>query len=361
MIETEALSEDVKARMRISYALKRVPSACLARLAPLPAAPETGDIVLARVEKIGKNGGLELPTGRRATLHEGDLIAVVFGNRYATHQFEGYARADGDRCHMLSMGGLCGMVQSKHGGVAEPTKLRLLGALADDSGRVLHLRDFGLPATPVAQRPGVIAVCGSSMDSGKTHTTMSLIVGLRAQGYRVAGIKLTGTSAGRDVWSMVDAGACIGLDFVDGGFPSTYLTSLNDLELLHEVLVTQAGDHGAEWAVVEIADGLFQRETAALLRSPSFTATVNAWVLAASEPMAAAAAVTTLRGWGIEPVAISGVVSMSPLGMRETEAETGLSCFTAQALQAGALNGHFDAALASTLAQHTQASVAAGE
>src|SRR5256886_12837202 len=34
---------------------------------------------------------------------KGDLLAVVFGNRYATRQFEGYARADGEDCDLLSM------------------------------------------------------------------------------------------------------------------------------------------------------------------------------------------------------------------------------------------------------------------
>lgn len=360
MAETVALSDEMKARMRTSYALKRAPAQSLARLAGVPTEPRSGDIVLARVEKIGKNGGLELPTGRRATLHVGDLFAAVFGNRYATHQFEGYARADGDRCHMLSMGGLCGMVESKHLGVAEPTKLRLLGALAGEDGRPLHLREFALPVAPVSQRPRVIVVCGSSMDSGKTYTTMSLIVGLQRLGHRVAGIKLTGTSAGRDVWSMVDAGACVGLDFVDAGFPATYLCSLDELLDIYDILVSQAAAHGADWAVIEIADGLFQRETAALLQSPRFTATVNAWMLAAGEPMAAAAGVTTLRGWGIEPVAISGVVSMSPLGIQEAQSATGLSCLSASALQSGALNDQFIAAVSGDIASD-QAPVAAGE
>src|SRR5437868_3400675 len=99
------LNAEIRANMRISYALRRVPETSFASLLPPPELPEPGDIALTRVEKIGKNTNLELASGRRCSMHEGDLIAVVFGNRYATRQFEGYARIDGDRCDLLSMGG----------------------------------------------------------------------------------------------------------------------------------------------------------------------------------------------------------------------------------------------------------------
>src|SRR5712691_322763 len=106
------LTDEMKANLRIPYALRRVPPTRFASLLPLPEAPQPGDIVLARLEKVGKNAHLELTDGRRCTLHEQDLLAVVFGNRYAPRQFEGYARANGDRCDLLSIGGLCGLVKS---------------------------------------------------------------------------------------------------------------------------------------------------------------------------------------------------------------------------------------------------------
>jgi hypothetical protein len=176
------------------------------------------------------------------------------------------------------------------------------------------------------------------MDAGKTHTVMSLIMGLRKQGLGVAGIKLTGTATGKDTWNMLDAGACVALDFVDGGFPSTYLSTFDELLHLYDLLISRAAAEGASWVVVEIADGLLQRETAALLQHPGFAASVDAWIFAAGDPLAAAGGISVLRGWGIEPLAISGVVSMSPLGMNETQAATQLPCFTAGELQSGALN-----------------------
>jgi hypothetical protein len=294
--------------------------------------------VLAKLEKIGKNATLELANGRRCNLHEGDLLAVVFGNRYATLQFEGYARSSGDSCDLLSMGGLCGLVESKHAKAAEPSKLRLLGAIGDFNGSPLNLRDFSLAPLSQPNHPNVVVVCGTSMDAGKTHTVMSLIMGLRKQGLATAGIKLTGTATGKDTWNMLDAGACIALDFVDGGLPSTYLSTLDELLHLYDLLISRAAGAGASWVVVEIADGLLQRETTALLQHPGFAGSVGAWVFAAGDPLAAVGGVALLRTWAIEPLAISGVVSMSPLGLKETQTATQIPCLTASELQSGTLN-----------------------
>ena len=342
---TAVLADKIKTSVRISYALRRIPQERLACLLPCSEPMQPGDLALARLEKIGKNTRLELANGRLCTLHEGDLLAVVFGNRYATQQFEGYAQADGECCDLLSMGGVCGLVKSKHASVAEPSKLRLLGALGDADRRPLRLRDFTLPPTSAPKPPHVLVVCGTSMDAGKTYTAMSLIIGLQRQGYSAAGIKLTGTATGRDTWSMLDAGACIALDFVDGGFPSTYLATLEELLELYSRLLAYAAAQGATWVVVEIADGLLQRETAALLQTSCFTATVSAWVFAASDPLAAVGGLQVLRGWGIEPLALSGLVSMSPLSLWEAQAATGLTCLTARELQNGELNARLPAAV----------------
>lgn len=332
------LTDEEKRDMRVSYALRWVPSRCMSALLPCPRVPRAGDIMLARLDKIGKNATLELANGRRCTLHEGDLLAVVFGNRYATLQFEGYAKSNGPCCDLLSMGGLCGLVESKHAKAAEPSKLSLLGAIGDVNGQPLNLREFALTHVDSVSQPRVVVVCGTSMDAGKTHTAMSIIRGLHKQGHQVAGIKLTGTATGKDTWNMLDAGACVALDFVDGGFPSTYLSTIDELLSLYGLLISRAGAAGASWVVVEIADGLLQCETAALLQHPGFTASVDAWVFAAGDPLAAAGGVSVLRSWGIEPLAISGVVSMSPLGMKETQTATQLTCLSASELQSGALN-----------------------
>ena len=145
LVEAIPLAADWKRDMRVPYGLRRVPPSTISSLLPLAASPQEGRLALARLEKLGKNTGLEMVDGRRCALHEGDLLAVVFGNRYATAQFEGYVGADGDRCDLLSMGGLCGLFKSKHANVLDPTRLRLLGFLGDADGLPLCLEKFALP------------------------------------------------------------------------------------------------------------------------------------------------------------------------------------------------------------------------
>jgi len=341
------LSTQLGTVIKVPYALRRIPAATQVSLLPFAGDPRAGDIALARVEKIGKNTAVELADGRRCGLHEADLLAVVFGNRYASRQFEGYAGAVGDCCDLLSMGGLCGVAKSKHASLADPTKLRILYTIGDCAQQPLQLGNFAVPQTRAVDRPRVVGVCGTSMDSGKTHTAMSLIKGLGRQNCRVAGIKLTGTAAGRDTWTMRDAGAFLALDFVDGGLASTFMCALPELLNLHKLLVNHAASQGAEWVVIEVADGLLQRETAALLQNTRFAESVDSWVFAASEALSAVGGVALLRSWGIRPLAMSGLLSMSPLDMREAELATGLECLTATQLQ----TGHLNARLSETVAQ----------
>src|SRR5882757_1894963 len=141
-----SLTQEMKTKIRIPYVLRRVPEAAFAHLLPVLDLPAIGDVALAEVKQIGKNTALELNNGRRCALHPGDLLAVAFGNRYATMQFEGYARVQDGECDLLSMGGLCGIVQSKHDGVSGPTKLRILGALGNQHQQPLSSLDFSISA-----------------------------------------------------------------------------------------------------------------------------------------------------------------------------------------------------------------------
>jgi hypothetical protein len=337
---TILLSEETKAYMKVAYIARRVPRAALHTQLAVPSNPSSGDVVLARVEKIGKNTTLELVEGRRCTLHEGDLAVLAFGNRYATLQFEAYARSDGDRCDLLSMGGLCGLVESRHDSVSEPSKLRIIGAIGDETGTPVRLSDHALSPvlSPRRAAPRVIGVCGTSMDAGKTYAVRSSILGLRRQGLRVAAIKLTGTASGRDKFSMLDAGAAPAFDFIDAGYPSTYLCSIEELMDIYGILVSQATAQRADCIVIEIADGLVQRETTALLTNPRFTGSVNAWLLAANDAPGAVGAVSILKSWGITPLAVTGNASRSPLVRREVEAATGIACVPATDIESGELN-----------------------
>lgn len=302
------------------YSVRRVPPAAMSLLSP-DGVPRSGDLVLARVDKLGQHRHLELATGRRARLFPGDEIVLAYGNRYAPDQFEAEVPAGLGGCHMVAAGGIASQVLSRHHKISNATCITPLGLIASPSGQVLNLDQFALKRA--AMRPSPIptyGVVGTSMNAGKTETAAHIVRGLRLAGYTVGAAKLTGTGAGGDVWILKDAGASVVLDFTDAGFSSTYLASLADLEEILAILASQLYDAGVDCVVLEVADGLFQRETAMLLESRHFAQTVNGLVFASSDAMGTLAGTRWLQERGLPVLAVSGRMTASPLATREAQA-----------------------------------------
>jgi len=292
----------------------------------LERAPRPGDVVLARVESIGQHDGLQTPAGRRAKLHVGDEILVCYGNRYAVNQWEAVVPPTLAPCDLVAAGGVAGKVRSRHASARRPTGLVPLGLVVDEHGATVNLRQSALSAIRSLPTPGVpvIAVVGTSMDAGKTTTACAIISGLVRGGLRVAGIKVTGTGACGDYFQMLDAGASWVADFVDVGFVSTYQLEADQLLLAFTTLVGHACASGAEVIVLEVADGLVQRETTLLLNSAPFHAAVDAVLLAAGDSFGAKGAARWLLEAGLPLRAISGIVSSSTLSALEASELTGL-------------------------------------
>ena len=73
-----------------------------------------------------------------------------------------------------------------------------------------------------------------------------------------------------------------------------------------------------EYIVLEVADGIFQRETSLLLSDKKIQSRVNAWVFSCCDSLSAVGGLRILRDqYGIFPVALSGPVANSPLSIQE--------------------------------------------
>ncbi|WP_374969705.1 DUF1611 domain-containing protein [Terrabacter sp. BE26] len=296
--------------------------------------PKLGDLVLARVEKIGVHRHLEDVHGRRVVLYPGDLVVGALGNRYATDFFEGYLPA-GPRTHLLTAGGVIGDVASAHVRRDAPTELAIIASVSR-LGRALSLDDFVRAVGPAPATPGgVVVVVGSSMNAGKTTTASAIVRGWTRAGIRAGAGKVTGSGSGKDRWTYQDAGAHALLDFLDFGMPSTFGYPLERLRSTAFAIRDGLVADGAEAVVLEIADGLLQEETCGLLEGVPYLA--DAVVLAVSDALGAVAGVRVLADAGLRPVAISGLVSASPLASREAEAATGLPVLGVSELSNGAL------------------------
>lgn len=332
-VNLQSLFKRTLAHAKIPYAARRAQRDVFAGLVRDNRPPRAGDLVLARVDKIGQHKHLELANGRRARLFSGDEIILVYGNRYAPDQFEAEVPERLGVCHMAAAGGIAARVIAKHPKMGTPTTVDPLGFVTDDKGRVVNLEHFALgEVTQQKPRPFTIAVVGTSMNAGKTETATHIVHGLKRAGLRVGAAKVTGTGAGPDAWSMLDAGAFRVLDFGDAGLASTYLAGTATVEAAFNSLTDHLANDGAEAIVLEVADGVFQRETAALLKSKSFKEKVDAMIFASGDAMGSAQGVQWLHTEQLPIRALCGIVSASPLGAREASDATGLPVLTLEHL-----------------------------
>jgi len=291
-------------------------------------APQAGEVVLARVTSIGQHKRLESPVSRRQILFVGDEIVVAYGSRYAPDQFLAELPEDLGPAHLAAAGGLASRVVDQHAGISSATEIEPIGVLRDEHGPITLARAAAhsvvrgiasRPERPAHQVP-VIAVLGTSMNSGKSTVLAELAHGLTAAGLRVAAAKTTGTGAGNDYNLFLDAGAERVLDFTDFGYSSTFQVEFDEVRDLFLSMADElAGGAGARPDVVllEIADGVYQGETTRLLADEEFGRVVDRVVFSAGDALGAVGGVGALGALGRAPAFVSGVVTSSPLATAE--------------------------------------------
>lgn len=286
--------------------------------------PVAGDVALFKVICLGKHTRVSDETGRNRLILPGDYLLCAFGNRYATNQIEGYVPDSIQSVyHMLGQGGVVGIVKSLFKPIEKqgPTTLQLIGYATNENGEVLNTKqafeDNIRYLKPVGLQSKVILSVGTSMDSGKTTTAGYLCRGLSRAGYKTAYMKLTGTVFYKDPEFAVDCGANLAIDFSHFGFPSTYMCSETELLQLYYNLLKKLEPESPDFIVIEIADGLLQRETAMLLRNERFMETVFDVIFSAGDSMGLLYGLQWLKKLGITPFAVGGCFTISPLLMQE--------------------------------------------
>ncbi|MAG54861.1 MAG: hypothetical protein CMJ83_01065 [Planctomycetes bacterium] len=256
-----------------------------------------GDVVAVRVlTRKSTYDRLELTTGRFSTLKPGDVIAGALGHRRALMGYAGHipeTLAVGDVVNLLNIGGCLGICTSSNPDIGAPFECEVLG-------QVLHFpylgERIGVPANitqgadPIGdaldvQGVPVVAVVGTSMNSGKTFACSSLIQEFARRRLRVHAAKCTGVSLRRDVHAMADAGAAETRIFTDLGIVTTQRS--NAPALTKSMLTTLAATK-PDVIVLELGDGLMgDYGVDAILADESIKAALSAVVLAANDPVGA--------------------------------------------------------------------------
>jgi hypothetical protein len=295
------------------------------------ASPEQGDVVVGKVLSTGQHARIEIVGGREVLLRPGLFCALVLGRRYSTWEFHGEipeTLRPGDVFHLLNTGGISGVVYDKNQLAMNPTRLEFIGYLSHAEGKKQNISHYTLCPGEGNPLPTVIMVVGADMEVGKTTSAAWAIRELVQAGHKTTGVKLTGTSRMKDLLVMRDGGAAPILDFVDFGLPSTFGVQADVMARMFQQMRKAGAEKVCEYMVVEVADGLFQPETYAILTNESIMKDVSLVLFAAEDSVAAYGGSTFLKRIGHPPDLLTGLFTASPLKTREVQSHCSTPIFS---------------------------------
>lgn len=301
---------------------------------------QEGDVIAVRLLTNKSNYNLlELVTGRMSTLKEGDVIAGALGHRNAVQGYAGIIPTElktGDKVNLLNMGGVLGICQSYSPLVGPPHQCEVIGSVLSfpninsRTGVPANI-STGCPPLDANLSSGcpVIAVVGTSMNSGKTEACLTIIQQLVRQGLKVAAAKTTGVSLRRDILGMQDAGAQEVMVFTDLGVVTT---QNSNAPALTKTMLNRLNQSKPDVIVLELGDGLIgDYGVSAILSDPEISKSLTNVVLAAADPVGAWGGVTLLTDrHQITPSLVTGPATDNIAGTKSIERETGIKSLNAR-------------------------------
>ncbi len=263
---------------------------------------------------------MELPSGRMSKLKKGDIVAVALGQRRALKGFVGdlpKSLKAGDIIHLLNFGGVAGECTSANTKeVGDPMRIRILGGITR-KGKQLNIKQKMLfkPTSTMKSDIPLIIVTGTSMDSGKTTVATEIIKTLTHMGMKLAGTKLTGVGALRDLYKMQDYGVYNAVSFVDAGITST--ANIDDAAMVEMTkgAIEYLSKDKPDAIIVEFGDGLMGHYGVdAILKTPEIQKNVRLHIGCAGDPIGAIGLARGCAAIGVPIDVISGPVTDNEVG-----------------------------------------------
>ena len=311
---------------------------------PLDRKPEIGDVAYGRIIRLGEHKSLENGQGRIHNIYKGTKALFVFGHRYAPDAYEGLIPEENyHEVDLMARSGLIGKVITKSGKVIDPTRIELLGYACNERGKVINTRDYSIVSPKVSEkkypRSKLILVVGTAMNSGKSAAAAACCWTLNVAGREVRAAKITGTASLKDILNMNDAGATRYADFSFMGYPSTYMLEEGEMLSIFNSIDLKYANNKENYWVVELADGINQRETAMLLHSEEVRKRIHKLIFCAADAFGAIGGLEVLKNhFNLVPDAISGVCSSSPLHIKELQQYTDIPIFNSMNIQGDLLS-----------------------
>ncbi len=286
--------------------------------------------VLVAVEILNDKSSynrLELASGRMARVRSGDVVVGALGHRKALFGYAGHVPdsvTPGEVLQLLNIGGVLGVCDSVNAAMGRPFDARVLGVvlefpyLGERVGVPARVGDEPLPDGDSGPMDlggvPVVALAGTTMNSGKTAAACAIIGRLRHHGHVVDAFKATGVSLRRDILAMEDAGARNTAIFTDFGVVST---APDNAPGLVRAMLRRMAAAGPDMILFELGDGILGAYgVEAILADEGILSSINCLLLCASDPVAAWGGVSLLKKqYGIEVAAVTGPATDNQVGL----------------------------------------------
>lgn len=297
---------------------------------------DMGTVLAAQVlEDKSLYNELELPSGRMSKLKKGDIIAVALGGRMALQGFVGHLpkslKVD-DVIHLLNFGGVAGVCTSANvQEVGEPLRIRVLGGI-QRKGKLLNIGDVTKfkPVTNMKNDIPLIITTGTSMDSGKTTVAVEITKTLTRMGMKLAGTKLTGVGAHRDLYKMADYGVYDAVSFTDCGITSTANMPDEQMVAVAKGAIEHLSKSNPDAIMIEFGDGFMGKYGVdAILKDPQIQANVRFHIGCARDPVGAVGLAKACSAIGLPLDVISGPVTDNQVGKDIIKEQTGVMTYNA--------------------------------
>lgn len=297
---------------------------------------EMGTVLAAQVlEDKSIYNELELTSGRMSKLKKGDIIAVALGQRMALMGFVGLLpktlKVD-DVIHLLNFGGVAGECTSANTAeVGDPLRIRVLGGITRN-GKLLNINQGNVykPSSTLKSTTPLIITTGTSMDSGKTTVAVEITKTLTRMGMNLAGTKLTGVGAQRDLYKMQDYGVSEAVSFVDAGITSTANIDDKTMVDIAKGAINHLSKNKPDAIIIEFGDGLMGKYgVAAILKDPEIQKNVKLHIGCARDPVGAVGLARECAAIGLPLDIVSGPVTDNEVGKQIVREHTNALVYNA--------------------------------
>ena len=176
------------------------------------------------------------------------------------------------------------------------------------------------PPSPAPFHPFIIATVATSSNAGNSVVAASVARGLSCNGAQARVVKIGDSLTSGHIFKVSDA------LFLSGLVPPARAETCPD---------RPGSGRKAEALVIEISRGLLHSETTALLGLRCFRALVSGVVLASGDSYGAAVAIRKMNNFGLSVLCVSGVITSSPVALREARAALKVPVLDLEAIRTG--------------------------